>query len=79
MERLKLVTLNIWNKQGPWPERLALIRAELEALDADIVGLQEVLRSDQDDATQADEIADALAGGAYPHRAYGARCTSATR
>jgi len=70
VERLKLVTLNIWNKQGPWPERLALIRAELEQLDADIVGLQEVLRSDQDEASQADEIADGLAGGAYPHRAY---------
>lgn len=71
MERLKLLTLNIWNRQGPWRERLALIRAGIEALEPDVVALQEVLRSDQDDADQAEEIADGLAGGAYAHRAYG--------
>ena len=26
MERLRVVTLNIWNRQGPWRERLPLIR-----------------------------------------------------
>lgn len=40
---LRAVTLNIWNRQGPWPERLPLIRDGLAALEPDIVGLQEVL------------------------------------
>jgi endonuclease/exonuclease/phosphatase family metal-dependent hydrolase len=39
-----VATLNIWNKAGPWPKRLPLIRAELKTLAADVVGLQEVLR-----------------------------------
>ncbi|HEX4459410.1 MAG TPA: endonuclease/exonuclease/phosphatase family protein [Polyangia bacterium] len=42
-ETLRVVTLNIWNNQGPWPERLRLIRRELGDLLPDIVGLQEVL------------------------------------
>jgi endonuclease/exonuclease/phosphatase family metal-dependent hydrolase len=44
MQTLNVATLNIWNRSGPWPERLALIRRELEALGAPIVGLQEVMR-----------------------------------
>ena len=43
MERLRVVTLNIWNRQGPWRERLPLIRDGLAALAPDVVGLQEVL------------------------------------
>lgn len=39
----RVVTLNIWNRQGPWPERLPLIQRALAALEPDIVGLQEVL------------------------------------
>jgi endonuclease/exonuclease/phosphatase family metal-dependent hydrolase len=39
----RYVTLNIWNRQGPWPERLPLIRDALVALEPDVVGLQEVL------------------------------------
>jgi len=39
----RVATLNIWNRQGPWPERLPLIRTALLALDADVIGLQEVL------------------------------------
>lgn len=68
MERLKLLTLNIWNRQGPWPDRLKLIRAGIEALSPDIVGLQEVLRSDESEDDQAAEIADGLG---YEHRAFG--------
>ncbi len=41
---LRALTLNIWNRSGPWPERLAVIRAELERLSPDVVGLQEVMR-----------------------------------
>ena len=43
MERLRAVTVNIWNRQGPWPERVKLLREGLAALDADVIGLQEVL------------------------------------
>jgi len=44
VQRLKVATLNVWNKSGPWAARLALIRAELEREAPDILGLQEVLR-----------------------------------
>ncbi len=39
----RVATLNIWNRQGPWSERLPLIRESLMALDADAIALQEVL------------------------------------
>jgi endonuclease/exonuclease/phosphatase family metal-dependent hydrolase len=44
MTTLRVATLNIWNKSGPWKERLALIRRELRARGPDVFGLQEVLR-----------------------------------
>jgi endonuclease/exonuclease/phosphatase family metal-dependent hydrolase len=68
MQHLALLTLNIWNKQGPWPARLELIRDGLLELAPDIVGLQEVLRSDSSPQSQIDEI---TAGTAYGHSAYG--------
>lgn len=40
---LRVATINIWNRMGPWDERLPALRAELARLDADVVGLQEVL------------------------------------
>ena len=33
MDRLRVLTLNIWNRQGPWAERLALIRHGIAARD----------------------------------------------
>ncbi len=63
---LRVVTLNIWNRQGPWQERLPLIRDGLRALDADVIGLQEVLGF-PNLPSQADEIADGL--GVYLHYA----------
>jgi endonuclease/exonuclease/phosphatase family metal-dependent hydrolase len=63
MPPLRILTLNIWNKQGDWPNRLPLIRRELAALAPDIVGLQEVLHLDADPSIagdQAREIADGL-------------------
>jgi len=39
----RVATLNIWNRQGPWHQRLPLIRDGLRALDLDVIGLQEVL------------------------------------
>ncbi|HVK85850.1 MAG TPA: endonuclease/exonuclease/phosphatase family protein [Kofleriaceae bacterium] len=55
----RVATLNIWNRQGPWAERLPLIREGLRALDADVVGLQEVLGF-TGLPSQAHEIADGL-------------------
>ncbi|MBK9032558.1 MAG: endonuclease/exonuclease/phosphatase family protein [Myxococcales bacterium] len=59
MERLRVVTLNIWNRQGPWAARLPLIRDGLAALAPDAVGLQEVLGF-PGQPSQADEIAAGL-------------------
>ncbi|MBA3456739.1 MAG: endonuclease/exonuclease/phosphatase family protein [Deltaproteobacteria bacterium] len=53
----RVATLNIWNRQGPWAQRLPLIRAGLEALDADAIGLQEVMGF-SGLPSQAHEIAD---------------------
>jgi endonuclease/exonuclease/phosphatase family metal-dependent hydrolase len=50
---IRIATLNIWNRSGPWPERLPLIRKELSGLNPDVLGLQEVLRQ--------------VAPGASPH------------
>lgn len=44
MGRLRVLTLNIWNRSGPWDQRIKLIRAGIRALDPDLVGLQEVLQ-----------------------------------
>jgi endonuclease/exonuclease/phosphatase family metal-dependent hydrolase len=69
LEKLRVATLNIWNKSGPWTERLALIRSQLTALSPDVLGLQEVLRLIPDekqppvpapDNDQASEIAEGL-------------------
>src|SRR5882724_5219323 len=69
MRALRILTLNIWNRGGPWEERLVAIRAGLEALEPDIVGLQEVLRPvERDGLDQAEEIAHGLG---Y-HVSYGA-------
>lgn len=58
MDRLRVLTLNIWNRQGPWEERLPLIREGIRALDPDLVGLQEVVR--YENRSQADTIAEGL-------------------
>jgi endonuclease/exonuclease/phosphatase family metal-dependent hydrolase len=69
MRALRVVTLNIWNRGGPWESRLATIRAGLSNLEPDVVGLQEVLRpTDGDGLDQAAQIAD---GFGY-HLAFGA-------
>lgn len=38
-----VLTLNIWNYEGPWKKRLPLIRACIESLEPDLIALQEVL------------------------------------
>jgi|HubBroStandDraft_6_1064221.scaffolds.fasta_scaffold539223_1 endonuclease/exonuclease/phosphatase family metal-dependent hydrolase len=61
MNRLRVLTLNIWNRQGPWEQRLALLRAGILALDPDVVGLQEVI--EHAGRSLADEIRDGLGYG----------------
>ncbi len=65
---MKVATLNIWNKSGPWAARTKLIVHEMGRLDADIIGLQEVLELRRGDLVmnQADELRGNL------HRVYSA-------
>lgn len=55
---LKVLTLNIWNRGGPWEDRLAVIRAGVAALSPDVICLQEVLALP--DFDQAAMIAEGL-------------------
>src|SRR5437899_2476945 len=57
MDRLRLLTINIWNRQGPWEERRRVLRMGLAALDADVVALQEVLSHESEPRNQAHELA----------------------
>lgn len=58
MNVLRVLTLNIWNRQGPWEERLDLIREGIRRLSPDLVALQEVLA--REGRSQADDIAEGL-------------------
>ena len=40
---LSVLTLNVWNREGPWLARLALIREWIQRLQPDLIGLQEVV------------------------------------
>lgn len=59
MNRLRVLTLNIWNRQGPWERRLELIRAGIRALDPDVIGLEEVIQ--HEGGSQADDVRGDLA------------------
>jgi endonuclease/exonuclease/phosphatase family metal-dependent hydrolase len=41
---LKVLSLNLWNRSGPWPLRAKRIRGWIDRLDPDLIGFQEVLR-----------------------------------
>jgi endonuclease/exonuclease/phosphatase family metal-dependent hydrolase len=58
MNRLRVLTLNIWNRMGPWEQRLPLIRAGIARLSPDVIGLQEVIESGS--RSQADDIREGL-------------------
>ena len=57
-QRLRVLTINIWNRSGPWDARLALLRKGVAAIDPDLVGLQEVI--EHDGRTQAEAIGEGL-------------------
>ena len=58
MRSFRVATLNIWNRFGPWEERLGAIREGLRTLAPDIIGMQEVLRFNGFD--QAALVSDGL-------------------
>lgn len=61
---LRVLSLNIWNREGPWPARRALIRDWIARLAPDVIGMQEVLRGQS-----VDQAAEIFAGTGY-HLAY---------
>ncbi len=40
---LSVLTLNVWNREGPWPKRLPMIKSWISRLQPDLIGLQEVV------------------------------------
>jgi endonuclease/exonuclease/phosphatase family metal-dependent hydrolase len=69
MKTLRVATINIWNRFGPWEQRLPAIRAEVKALAPDLLGMQEVLRLAPGDGDGLDQ-AEAIAAGNGYHIAY---------
>jgi endonuclease/exonuclease/phosphatase family metal-dependent hydrolase len=58
---LRVVTINIWNKQGDWAARRPLLDRELARLQPDLVGVQEVLHLEgSSEPNQAQELAAPL-------------------
>jgi endonuclease/exonuclease/phosphatase family metal-dependent hydrolase len=57
---LSVLTLNIWHDAGPWSARAERIRAWLDRLDPDLIGLQEVLHG-----PGRDQLAELLDGRGY--------------
>jgi endonuclease/exonuclease/phosphatase family metal-dependent hydrolase len=66
---LRVATLNIWNRFGPWEQRRVAIRAGVASLAPDLLGLQEVVRIDPADGDGLDQ-ASAIAEGFGYHVAY---------
>jgi len=76
MSMLRVATINVWNKGGPWLARLPLLRRELERLAPDVVGMQELLRFEPASAQGAplnasNDQATEIAEGLGFHIAYG--------
>jgi endonuclease/exonuclease/phosphatase family metal-dependent hydrolase len=65
MKTIRVATLNIWNRFGPWEQRLPAIRAGVSALAPDLLGLQEVLRLDAADGDGLDQAAAIAQGFGY--------------
>src|SRR5258706_15413 len=73
---MRVVTLNLWGKQGDWPGRLGVIRRELERLQPDVVALQEVLLLEAEPDNHAAQVAHSLGylaayGSGYPPGCFG--------
>lgn len=59
--RISILTINIWNRSGPWEQRLARLRAGIDALNPDVIGMQEVMSDGTH--TLAHEVAEGLGYG----------------
>ena len=55
---MRVATWNLWGRYGPWEERQPVIEANLRAIDADVVCLQEAWEDEH--TSQPAELADAL-------------------
>jgi endonuclease/exonuclease/phosphatase family metal-dependent hydrolase len=60
---LRVVTINVWGRRGAWDERYAVLKAGLVELKADLISIQEAVRT-----TDYDMLADLL--GSDYHVAY---------
>ncbi len=61
MERIRIVTLNLWGIEPPLEDRLSLAAAQLAALTTDVVGLQEVRPiNGREGQTTAQQLAETL-------------------
>jgi endonuclease/exonuclease/phosphatase family metal-dependent hydrolase len=65
MNTFQVATLNLWNVYGPWAERKKVLHAQIQALGADVIGLQEVFRQgatpgNNDAVDQIGELASLL-------------------
>ncbi len=69
MTDIRVLSLNIWNRLGPWEQRLQAIRATLQVERPDVVGLQEVITTPLGDALDQGK---AIADGLGYHVAFGA-------
>lgn len=58
MQRLKVLSLNIWHREAPWEARRELIRRGIAQLAPDLIGFQEVLSLTMANGrqSQADEL-----------------------
>jgi endonuclease/exonuclease/phosphatase family metal-dependent hydrolase len=54
-ESISILSLNTWNRSGPYPQRLPLIREALQRLQPDLIALQEVVSD-----AHADELLNEL-------------------
>jgi endonuclease/exonuclease/phosphatase family metal-dependent hydrolase len=70
MDTLRVGTLNLWNRSGPWEKRLFAIREGVRTLAPDVLGMQEVLRA-HDPSLGPDQAALVAEGLGY-HTTYGA-------
>ncbi len=62
MQPLRVLSLNIWNRQGPWEHRLRLLEKGIAETNPDVIGLQEVIHRPSDPTgCQAAELALAWA------------------
>ncbi|MFH1132284.1 MAG: endonuclease/exonuclease/phosphatase family protein, partial [Pseudomonadota bacterium] len=54
---IRIVSLNIWQEQGPWEKRLELVKRELPKLKPDVICLQEVREVSGKIPNQAEALA----------------------